>query len=266
MSSKIGFIGVGNMGTALIKGMAGRKDVEVHGVDLNVERLQALHKECGLVVHSSPEELAKACDYVVVAVKPQHAEPVVKSIASALGSSTCLLSICAGIPQARFKEWTDDRCPVVRVMPNTPALVGAGVFALCFDDAAVTEAMRAFIPDAFGAIGQVHVLPEKLFDAFTAVVGSGPAYVFYFMEALMESGVSLGLTRAQSTEMVEALFLGSAKLASESDLHISQLREMVTSPAGTTIQATQHMDRTGTRGNIVDAVRESYLRSIELGE
>ncbi|ADU62521.1 MAG: pyrroline-5-carboxylate reductase [Pseudodesulfovibrio sp.] len=265
MSKKIGFIGVGNMGSAIIRGLASR-DVELHGVDHDADKLAALDKEFGVISHDSPLALANECDVIVVAVKPQHAEPVVKEIAAELGAAKCLVSICAGITLSRFKDWSEGVCPVVRVMPNTPALVSEGVFAVCLDDRDLSTEMKTFIPGLFQGIGQVHILPEKLFDAFTGVIGSGPAYVFYFMEALIESGVALGLSRTQSTEMVKGLFSGSAKLAAQSDLSIPQLREMVTSPGGTTIRALMHFDRQGVRGDIIDGVFESYLRSIELGE
>nr|WP_321514281.1 pyrroline-5-carboxylate reductase [uncultured Pseudodesulfovibrio sp.] len=266
MTQSIGFIGVGNMGTAILKGLTSRDDIKLHGFDLHTDNLVRAGKEYGLVAQKSALDLAKACDYIIVAVKPQHAEPVVREIATALDSSKCLISICAGLSLAKFEEWTESRCGVVRVMPNTPALVNEGVSAICLDNVNLSDEMKEFVPAMFKGIGQAHILPEKQFDAFTGVIGSGPAYVFYFMEAMIESGVALGLTRSQATEMVEGLFLGSAKLAAESDLSISQLREMVTSPGGTTIRALMHFDRQAIRGDIIDGVFESYFRSIELGD
>lgn len=266
MNKKIGFIGVGNMGTAIIRGLSSRDDIELHGFDLHMGTLTTLGKECSLVAQESAIDLVKACDYVVIAVKPQHAEPLVKEIADELDGSKCLISICAGIKTAQFKDWSGNLCPVVRVMPNTPALVSEAVCAVCLEDPALSDDMKSTVPSIFEAIGQAHVIPEKLFDAFTGVIGSGPAYVFYFMEALIEAGVALGLTRAQTVQMVKGLFLGSAKLADQSDKSVTQLREMVTSPGGTTIRALQHFDRSAIRGDIVDGVFESYLRSIELGK
>lgn len=266
MTKKIGFIGVGNMAMAIIKGLAPRTDIEMHGVGHNTANMTKLGNECGLKAHDNVADLVTTCDYIVVAVKPQHAEPIVKEIATELSGSKCLISVCAGITQARFKDWTESLCPIVRVMPNTPALVAEGVCAICLEDKDLSDEMKAFVPGVFEGIGQVHILPEKQFDAFTGVIGSGPAYVFYFMEAMIESGVALGLTRPQVTEMVKGLFLGSAKLAAESELSVTQLREMVTSPGGTTIRALMHFDRTAVKGDIIDGVFESYLRSIELGK
>ncbi len=266
MTKKIGFIGVGNMGTAIIKGLSSRDDLQIHGTDPNAAKVSALSKDLGIVVQETALDLAKVCDYIVVSVKPQVAEAVVKEIAPELTDSKCLVSICAGLKQDQFKEWVNSRCPVVRVMPNTPALVSESVSAICLDDSDLTDEMKQTVPSIFQGIGQAHILAEKQFDAFTGVIGSGPAYVFYFMEAMVESGVALGLTRSQATEMVKGLFLGSAKLADESEFSITQLREMVTSPGGTTIRALMHFDRQAVRGDIIDGVFESYMRSIELGE
>lgn len=262
MASKVGFIGLGNMGAAIVRGL---NDVEVHGTDLNDLFVKALEADCGLIRAESTEELAKECDYIVLAVKPQHAQKVCESLAPAMSADKCFISIAAGLTSSKLKDWVGGKCSVVRVMPNTPALVGGGVFAVSLDDESLSDDQKAFVAEMFKGLGQVHILAEKDFDAFTAVIGSGPAYVFYFMEACVESAVTLGLPRPQATEMVKGLFSGSAKLAEESEQHLSVLREMVTSPGGTTIAALNHMDRTAIRGNIGDSIRESFLRSIELG-
>lgn len=264
MKNSVGFIGVGNMGGAIIRGLAAQK-LDVHGCDLDRAKLESLAQEVGLKPQATPMDVVKACRYVILSVKPQHLPKVLEEITPALTADHCLLSIAAGVTQARLKELCGGVCPVVRIMPNTPALVGAGVFALCFDDPALDEERRAFVRAMHGPLGQVHELPEKQFDAFTSIAGCGPAYVFYFMDAVVEAGVNLGLTRAQSTQIVKALFSGSAKLAEESDLHLAELREMVTSPAGSTIRAVIHFDRMAVRGSIIDAVNEANQRNIELG-
>jgi len=264
MNRSVGFIGVGNMGSAIIKGLAAQK-LAVHGCDLDKAKLKALAKECGLKPEATPQDVVKACRYVILAVKPQHLAAVVEDIAPKLTKKHCLLSIAAGVTQERLRTLSGGRCPVVRIMPNTPALVGAGVFALCFDDPSLDAERRDFVLAMHKPLGQVHELPEKLFDAFTSVAGCGPAYVFYVMDAIVEAGVNLGLPRAQSTQIVKALFSGSAKLAEESPLHLAELREMVSSPAGSTIRAIIHMDRTAVRGNIIDAVSEAFDRNVELG-
>lgn len=264
MKQSVGFIGVGNMGTAIIKGLAAQK-ISVHGFDLDAAKLAKLNAEAGLTVQTSAADVVKHCRYVLLAVKPQHLAAVLTDIAPLLTADHCLLSIAAGVTQAKLMELSGKRCPVVRIMPNTAALVGAGVFALCFDDALLDDERRDFIRAMHKPLGQVHELPEKMFDAFTSVAGCGPAYVFYVMDAIVEAGVNLGLPRPQATQIVKALFSGSAKLAEEGGLHLAELREMVTSPAGSTIRATMHFDRMAMRGTIVDAVREAYDRNVELG-
>ena len=182
----VGFIGTGNMGSAMIRGLSTRDDVALVGTDLSKDNLAALDPY-RLEALGSALEVAQRADYVILAIKPQDAERVCKDIAPAL-EGKCLVSICAGIRQETLSMWVDDICPVVRVMPNTPAMVGAGVFAVCLEDKSLTEAQSAFAAELFTDVGDVHILPEKLFDAFTAVAGSGPAYVFYFMDALIEGG------------------------------------------------------------------------------
>lgn len=266
MTRKIGFIGVGNMGGAIIRGLSGLDGVEIHGADLDASRVEALVTECGMVPQPDAASLTRECDFVVLAVKPQYAEPALLSIAGSLDSSKCLLSIAAGLTSETLRELTGNSCPVIRIMPNTPALIRKGVYAICLEDEKLSEEQKMFVPDAFRTIGQVHILAEEFFDAYTAVVGAGPAYVMYFVESLVESAVYLGFPRPQATDMVLALFEGSAQLAAETDVHISELREMVSSPGGNTLRALAHMDRTATRGNIIDAVIKAHERSIELGE
>lgn len=266
MAAVIGFIGAGNMGSAVVKGLSGAADVRLVGFDPDRKRLDALHEECGLVPVETAGEVVRESDYVMLCVKPQLAKAVLCGIASELTPGKCLASIAAGVTLKRLAEYSGGACPVVRIMPNTPALVGAGVFAVCLDDERLTDAQKAFVPDMFSGVGQVHVLEEKYFDAFTAVAGCGPAYVMYFMEALVEAGVYLGLSRPQTTDIVTALFEGSVKLAEQSDLHMSELREMVTSPAGSTIRGTAHLDRMAVRSAVIDAVAAACARNKELGE
>lgn len=261
----VGFIGTGNMGGAIIRGFASRDDVKLVGYNRSKAKLETLKAEAGLVPMDSAAEVAAASDYIVVGVKPFQFQEILAEIEAYIDSGKCVISIAAGLKQEQLKAWVKGKCAVVRIMPNTPAMVGAGVFAICTEDQDLGDDRASFISELFSGIGQVHVLPEKQFDAFTAVAGSGPAYVFHFMEAVIEAGVTLGLTRDQATQMVEALFTGSAKLAAESDLHVSQLREMVCSPGGTTIAALNVFDENAVRSAILKGVMRSAERSKELG-
>lgn len=264
--SAIGFIGAGNMGSAIIKGLAA-KGVRCCATDLNRQHLASLQADYGLTPKDDPRQLVRDCRIIVLAVKPQQMSGVLAAILPELTPGHCLVSIAAGLTQERLRELVDNVCAVVRVMPNTPALVGAGVAAITFEGASqLDEATRTEVRGIFEAVGLVFELAEKDFDAFTGVVGSGPAYVFYVMEALIEAAVNLGLPRLQATGMVQGLLVGSAKLADESGLSATVLREMVTSPGGTTIKGLLALDRHAVRAAIMDCVEASYLRSKELAK
>lgn len=260
----IGCLGCGNMGSAIIKGLAGFKGLSLHGMDLDPRKVENLEAECGLNPASTPRILVERVEYVIVAVKPQHIRATLEGLAGSLRPSQTLISIAAGVTLAQLKTYINGACPVVRVMPNTPAMVQAGVFAVCFDDPSLTEEQKAFVKFIFTPLGQIHILHEKDFDAFTAVVGCGPAYAFYFMEALVEAAVALGLHRDKAAEMVKMLFFGSSKLALMSDNHLSILRETVTSPGGATIAATNVLDDRAVRGAIIAAIKAAKDRSVEL--
>lgn len=265
MAAVIGFLGAGNMGSAIIKGLAGVPDITVAAYDVDAAKTDALARDDLARAAASPGELAAASDYLVLCVKPQYLVPAMTELTPRLKPGTTVLSIVAGVTVSRLQELTDGACPVVRIMPNTPALVGAGQFALCLDDPALSEAQKTFAGELFARLGRTYVLQEKYFDAFTGLAGSGPAYVLYFMEALIESGVYMGFPRDQAADIVQGLVEGTAKLAGLSGMHPSVLREMVTSPAGTTIEALMHLDRQAVRASVIDAVVASRDRSKTLG-
>ena len=263
---KIGFIGTGNMGGAIIRTLCGVDGVVVYGLNRTRSALEALAAETGLVPCSDVRDLAEKSDHIVLAVKPQQANRIWPELVPALTKDKCLVSIAAGLTMQTLKERTEKRCPVVRAMPNMPALIGEGVTAVCFDDHAVTHAQREGVLEIFGRSGDVHVLPETGFDAFTAVVGSGPAMVFHMIESFIESGVELGLDRETVAGMVKKLFSGAGRMAETSAAHISTLREMAIAPAGTTIAALAHFERTAVRGHVMEAIGKAFDRSVELGE
>jgi pyrroline-5-carboxylate reductase len=265
MAAVIGFLGAGNMGSAIIKGLAGVTDVSAVAYDVNAQQIASLVKDNLAAAAKTPEELAAKSDYLLLCVKPQYLGPAMAELAPHLKPETVVLSIVAGVTMTKLRELTAGRCPVVRIMPNTPALVGAGQFALCLEDPTLGDARKTFVSELFAKLGRTYVLEEKFFDAFTGLAGSGPAYVLYFMEALIESGVLMGFPRDKATDIVSGLIEGTAKLAVESGIHPSVLREMVTSPAGTTIEALMHLDRKAVRASVIDAVVASRDRSKALG-
>ncbi|WP_291319862.1 pyrroline-5-carboxylate reductase [Desulfonatronospira sp.] len=265
MTARLGIIGTGNMGGAMVQGLAARQDLELHGYDPDQACLERLAGACGLRQQPGPADLASECDYVVLAVKPGLVPAVAAEIAPALDKSKCLISVAAGVRTKDLVFWSNQACPVARVMPNTPALVGRGVFALCLEDENLSREQAGFIQGIFQDLGQVHLLPEKSFDSFTALIGSGPAYVYYFMESMVDAGVYMGLGRAQATEMVLELFAGSAHMAQQEGCHITQLKEMVTSPGGTTIAGLGALEKRAVKASVLEAVREAARRSRELG-
>jgi pyrroline-5-carboxylate reductase len=192
----LGCLGCGNMGTAIIKGLAGFKGLTLHAMDLDRRKVDILDAEYGVVSANTARELTDRVEYLLVAVKPQHIRKTLEDLAPRLTSSQTVISIAAGVTLSQLKTYINGACPVVRVMPNTPAMVQAGVFAVCFDDPALTEEQKAFVKFILTPLGQIHILLEKDFDAFTAVIGCGPAYAYYFMEALVEE--ILRLRQAES--------------------------------------------------------------------
>ncbi|GAB6057275.1 pyrroline-5-carboxylate reductase [Desulfonatronum parangueonense] len=261
----IGCIGLGNMGAALIKALSHLPETTIRGFDPDVRKAGELASVAGFCAVNSMEAVLQDADFVFLAVKPQIMSRVLKDAKPALRPETCLISIAAGISLEQLQNWSERRCAVVRVMPNTPAMVGSGVSAVCFEDPQLTEAQKEIVLEMLALLGQAHIMAEKDFHAFTALVGSGPAYVYYFMDALVQAGVSAGLSRPLVEEMVSGLLEGSVKLAMETGHSLSTLQHMVTSPAGTTIAALNHLDRTAMRGAIIDAVHEAAQRSRELG-
>jgi pyrroline-5-carboxylate reductase len=263
--TSIGVLGAGNMGGTLIRGWAGQEGVTMAAFDPDQAKLQPLAEETGITAHQEPASVVTGSDYVLLAVKPALLQGVLQDIAPHLRSEQCLVSIAAGVQQESIKAWSSRICPVVRVMPNTPALVAEGVFALCSEDPLLSSEQEQFVRGLFERMGQVHTLPEAYFDAFTALIGSGPAYVYYFLEALREAGVSMGFPREQSGRMVLSLAKGAVRMAQEGDASLNELKEMVTSPAGTTIAGVNHLDRQAVKSSVIDAVLAAWQRSKELG-
>lgn len=263
MKKKLGFIGLGSMGGAIARGLASGGKFDMSGFDPD-EATRNRHADIMRLLPAG-RDVACEADVLLLAVKPQLARSVLEELAP-IRPETCLVSIAAGITLEKLAQWSGGRCPVVRVMPNTPAMIGRGVYALCLDHASLTEGHRTTVESMFAAIGRTYVLPERLFDAYTGLIGSGPAYVFAFMEALIDAGVTLGLPRAQAAEMVKALLAGTTAMAEEKGAHPAILREMVTSPGGTTIAGLNALDEHRFRFAVGQAVAASARRSKELGD
>ena len=263
MSMSIGCVGCGNMGGAILAGLAASSlDCALYGHTRTAARMAPL-EAAGVTRLDSARDLARQARYVVLAVKPYQAEAVLADMAPELGPDKVLISVAAGISIARLQAAVQGRCPVVRCMPNTPALVGKGVFALCFGEG-VTERGRTDILRFFAELGVCLELPEARFTAFSALIGAGPAYVFGMMQGLVQAGITLGLGRKECREMVAALFEGSAVMAARSETPLMELRDQVCSPGGLTIAGVNVLDRAGLAGLLVDAVLAADRRGREM--
>ena len=259
----IGCIGCGSMGGAILAGIAERASHTLYGYDIDRERMRPLIAK-GVRSVADMASLVRGSTVVIVALKPYLVESALREIKPHLKPETVLLSVAAGVSLHSLQRAVDGVCPVIRVMPNTPALVGAGVFALCLDDPALKPEQKTTVLDLFGVLGTTIALPDKKFNAFTAVFSAGPAYIFYMMRALTQAAMTLGFTKTEAVPLVNALFTGSAKLAQNSESGHAELQDMVCSPGGVTICGINYMDRRGMNGHIVDAVLAAYMRGLEL--
>ena len=257
-------VGAGAMGEAILAGLlrAGRPTDSLLVVEKRAERAAELTATHGVRV---VDELSAAgeADLVLLAVKPQDLPSVLDELAGSLRAGQTLVSIAAGVTIATIEARLPDGVAVVRVMPNTPALVSEGISALSGSDACSPEQLAA-AQELMEACGTVVVVPEKQMDAVTAVSGSGPAYVFYVIEAMVEAGVHLGLPRATAHELAVQTVLGAATMVRETGTHPSVLREQVTSPAGTTAAALRQLDAHGVRAAFLSALEAARDRSAEL--
>jgi pyrroline-5-carboxylate reductase len=269
---KISFIGGGNMATALIAGLAGKvaQAADIHVVDPNPEALEKLRAQFG--VSTAPEIGAQVAssDVIVLAVKPQQMREVALRLQSQLevrqDARPLLLSIAAGIRGTDLSRWLNGYGAIVRTMPNTPALIGKGITGMVAM-AGVSEAQKQAADSILREVGQTVWLDEEgLIDPVTAVSGSGPAYVFYFLEAMQQAALEMGLTAEQGRELAIATFTGAAQLAAQSDEPVEVLRQRVTSKGGTTHAAIVSMEAAGVKQAIVEAMKAAAARGRELGE
>jgi pyrroline-5-carboxylate reductase len=265
----ISFIGGGNMASALIAGLAGKltAGANIHVVDPNADALARLAAQYGVTTASSVDASIDASDVIVLAVKPQNMRHVAQALLPHLKvSQPLLLSIAAGIRGADLSRWLCGYGAIVRSMPNTPALIGLGITGMVAM-AGVSEAQKASADGIMKAVGQtVWLDDEAQIDPVTAVSGSGPAYVFYFIEAMQQAAVEMGLTPAQGRELALATFVGASQLAAQSADPVPLLREKVTSKGGTTYAALTSMERSGVKDKIIDAMKAAAERGRELGE
>lgn len=266
--SRIAFLGGGNMAEALIKGLLAAGAVKADGMivnDVSAERLAHLEKTYGVTVQKSQKDAAAAAGIILLCVKPQIIDVVLAKTAPVIDGSKLVISIAAGVTISRIEKVLSGGPRVIRVMPNTPALVLAGAAGLAAGAKATAEDMAA-AQRIFGAVGRAVVVEEKLMDAVTGLSGSGPAYVFTIIDALADAGVKQGIPRPLALELAAQTVLGAAKMVLETGEHPGKLRDMVTSPGGTTIEGLHALEKGRLRAVLMNAVEAATLRSKELGK
>ncbi|MCD6562029.1 MAG: pyrroline-5-carboxylate reductase [Deltaproteobacteria bacterium] len=264
---KIGFIGAGNMATALIKGLVQSgtyKKNQLFASDMNKQALKNISDGFGIKCYPVNTELVREVSVVVLSVKPSNMREVLEDVKADIREDHLIISIAAGIPIKMIENIIEKDIPFIRAMPNTPALVLKGVSALSAGKYADPGHMEIAVK-IFGAVGETVVVEETLMDAVTALSGSGPGYIFRIMECMVDAGVSSGLEKEMSRILIIQTFLGSANLAKDSDLSVSGLREMVTSPGGTTEAGLAVLERMGLKEMISKTVEAACKRSVELG-
>jgi pyrroline-5-carboxylate reductase len=265
-SHTIGFIGAGNMAEALIRGLVRGGHIAADRVTASGprrERLDELQASYGINVETDNRIVAKNA-VVVLSVKPQIMDKVLREIGDQLAPGTLVISIAAGVDTETIETAVAEGVRVIRAMPNTPALVGAGATAISAgsrgseQDIATAKAM-------FDAVGITVVLEEHHLDAVTGLSGSGPAYIFLILEALSDAGVKVGLSRRNAQRLAAQTVMGSAKMLLETNEHPGQLKDMVTSPGGTAIAGLHTLEEGGLRTTLINAVETATKRARELG-
>jgi len=267
MCETLGFVGGGQMAEALIKGLLSKKLLKpgrITASDLSEDRRNHLKESFGINITSENKEAVTGSEIVILAVKPQVMSTVLEDIGPVVSSNHIVVSIAAGITIHSLEKRLPKGTRVVRVMPNTPALVQTGAAALC-KGTATSQGDLDTVRQILEAVGKAVIVPEALMDAVTGLSGSGPAYVFTFIEGLIDAGVREGLPRTVAQELVVQTVLGAAIMCQNSGKHPAELTTMVTSPGGTTVAGLHVLERAALRGILLDAVRAATERSKELG-
>jgi pyrroline-5-carboxylate reductase len=268
MSAKIAILGAGKIGEALVAGLVSSEwcpPGEIIVTARSEDRLRGLTERYGVRATALNREAAGEAPVVVIAVKPQDIETLLTDIHDVLTADQTVISIAAAIPTVLIESHLTNAVPVVRAMPNTPVTVHEGMAGIAAGTHA-TEEHLAQAEEVLAHVGRSVRVPENYMDAVTAVSGSGPAYFALLAESMIEAGILLGLGREISTDLVVQTMLGTAKLLRDEKMHPVQLREMVTSPGGTTIAAIRELEQAGVRAAFLNAIQAAMNRSKELAE
>lgn len=260
---KLGFIGAGNMAKAIMGGVLKNeifKPEEVIASDLYVPGLEAAKESLGINITTDNKEVAKNSEVLILAVKPQFYADVIKEISEYITEKQIIVTIAPGKTLEYLKDTFGHPVKIVRTMPNTPALVGEGITGVCHN-ALVTKEELDYVCNILNGFGKAEVVPERLMDVVVSVSGSSPAYVFMFIEAMADAAVADGMPRPQAYKFAAQAVLGSAKMVLETGKHPGELKDMVCSPAGTTIEAVRVLEEKGFRSAVFEAMKACAEKS-----
>ena len=267
MTKKIGFIGGGNMAEGMIRGMVKNpyfQPEELYVYDILETRVSYLGQTYGLNPCNETKKAAENADLVIFAVRPQDAENVCKEVKPYLGENTVLATICAGVEIESYKKWLGESQKVVRVMPNTLTETQHGYSAIC-PSATVKEEDLEILNQVLESIGQVMKINENMFDAFTAYSCAGPAFILHFANAMIDAGVRAGFSRKDARALTLENLIGTSMKVSQTGKHPMEVLDLMTSPAGVTIEAVYQMNKTGMYARVMDSVGVAVEKSTSLG-
>ena len=265
---KLGVIGLGKMGQAIVAGMLKKQVItpnQLMGCDASEDIRNRVSESLGIQMFSDAKKLASTCDVLLLAVKPHHIKMVCDDIYDSVHPNQLVISVAAAISTTYMEKRLPKDVPVIRVMPNTPALINQGMSALC-QGKSVRKHHMALAMEMFEAVGETASVDEKMMDAVTAISGSGPAYMFLMLEAMADAGLKMGLPKPLATQLAAQTMLGSAKLVMESGEMPVKLKDDVTTPAGTTIEGLVEFENNGFRSTVINAVLKAKERSEQLSQ
>lgn len=266
MGMKLGFIGCGNMAKAMIGGIISSKILggeEIIASDSYAEGLAKANKELGINITSDNKEVAMNSQVIVLSVKPQYYDKVIKEVSPIIKDDTIIVTIAPGQSLEKLEGQFGRPVKIVRTMPNTPALVGEGITGVC-KNALVTEKELNHVCNILSGFGKAEVIEERMMDAVVAVSGSSPAYVFMFIEAMADAAVMEGMPRDKAYKFAAQAVYGSAKMVMETGKHPGELKDMVCSPGGTTIEAVRVLEEKGLRSSVIEAMKACTKKAREM--
>jgi pyrroline-5-carboxylate reductase len=268
MATKIGILGLGKMGEALVKGLQQSPEASQYKIQATTrssESASEAGKRLKITCHTDNSKLIEDSDVVILCVKPHQAKDALRKDSKSFKASQLLISVAASLTTDRISDWSGGKASIIRAMPNTPCLIGEGMTALCAGPRAKASHLKQ-VEEIFGTVGRTLAVEEALMDGVTGLSGCGPAYVYLILEALSEAGVKVGLSRKNATLLAAQTLAGSAKMVLERGEHPAALKDEVTTPAGCTIDGLMALEDGKLRVTLIKAVVAATKRSRKLAE